>query len=91
MDQFVEITYRPEAEKMTIQVDVTSMPGILKLVANKHGMAYLAGLAADFVTFLNPQEHEYEVGPEQGLLPGSPTLFFAFDPALDDLEPDNSP
>jgi hypothetical protein len=91
MDQFVSISYTPDMEKVAIQADVTSRPGILKLVANKHGMAYLAGLAADFVTFLNPQEHEYEVGPEQGLLPGSPTLVFAFDPALDDLEPGNSP
>jgi hypothetical protein len=91
MDQFVEVTYTPDVEQMAIQVDLTSTPGIVRLVANKHGMAYLAGLAADFVTFLHPEDHAYEVGPSQGLVSGSPTLSFAFDPALDDLAPNISP
>jgi hypothetical protein len=91
MDQFVSISYTPNFEQMAIQVDVTSRPGIVHLVANKSGMAYLAGLVADFLTFLEPENHLYEVSQEQGLVSGSPTLCFAFDPALDSLEPDGLP
>jgi hypothetical protein len=85
MNQFVEITYNPDHDAKAILVDRTSKPGTIYLVANKHGMAYLAGLTSDFVLSIAPDELAYVIGEEQGLLPGSPTLVIEFDPSLDQV------
>jgi hypothetical protein len=84
MDQFVEISYTPDVERMAIRVDVTSRPGILQLVANKSGMAYLAGLVGDFLTYLKPEDLDYTLTDQTCLASGSPTLIFLFDAGLDE-------
>jgi len=86
MDQFVEISYTPDPERTAIQVDLTSRPGILQLVANKSGMAHLAGLVADFITYLKPEDLVYQLTEQTCLVSGSPSLVFVFDSALDDAD-----
>jgi hypothetical protein len=90
MDQFVEISYTPDFSRLAIQVDVTSRPDIVRLVANKSGMAHLAELVADFLTYLVPEDLVYELTEENSLVSGSPSLALVFDPALDRLEPEST-
>jgi hypothetical protein len=86
MDQFVEISYNPDPERTAIRVDVTSRPGFLRLIANKSGMAELAGLVADFLTYLKPEDLDYTLTEQTSLLAGSPSLVFLFDAGLDDVD-----
>jgi hypothetical protein len=49
-------------------------------------MAHLAGLVGDFLTYLKPEDLDYVLTERTSLVAGSPSLVFAFDAALDEVD-----
>ncbi|HEY3281169.1 MAG TPA: hypothetical protein VGN26_02755 [Armatimonadota bacterium] len=77
----VEFLHGVDHSQAAIRVD-RSDPGIVFLVANQNGMAWLADLCFDLA--MSPDDPDFDYVLTEEIVPGSPKLRLAFNSRFDE-------